>query len=168
MSGEFWPDDRQWRRLAPLLPNKPRGVPRVDGRRVISGIIHVQRSGCRWVDALIVYGPRKTLYNRFVRWAAKGVWQAVFEALAAESGPPAELLLDSIHVKAHRRAAGGKGGSAPKGTVRNSVFGRSVERHRQARALVKRWPKITANWALAMAHSRGGMVHSFSVLFKTR
>jgi transposase-like protein len=55
-----------------------------------------------------------------------------------------------------------------RGSVRNSVFSRSVERHGQARALVNRWPKITANWALAMAHSRGGMVHSFSVLFKTR
>jgi len=111
MSGEFWLDDRQWRRLAPLLPNKPRGVPRVDDRRVISGIIHVLRSGGRWVDAPIVYGPRKTLYNRFVRWAAKGVWQAVFAALAAAGGPPAEVLLDSTHVKAHRCAAGGKGGS---------------------------------------------------------
>ena len=111
MSGEFWLDDRQWRRLAPLLPNKPRGVPRVDDRRVISGIIHVLRSGGRWADAPAVYGPRKTLYNRFVRWAARGVWQAVFDALAATGGPPAEVLLDSTHVKAHRCAAGGKGGS---------------------------------------------------------
>lgn len=114
MSGEFWLDDRQWRRLAPLLPNKPRGVPRADDRRVIGGIIHGLRSGGRWVDAPIVHGPRKARYNRFVRWAAKGVWQAVFEALAAESGPPAELPLDSTHVQAHRRAAGGKGGSAPR------------------------------------------------------
>ena len=63
MSGEFWLTDRQWQRLAPLLPNKPRGVPRVDDRRVISGIIHVLRSGGRWVDAPASYGPRKTLYN---------------------------------------------------------------------------------------------------------
>lgn len=111
MSEEFWLSDRQWRRLEPLLPNKPRGVPRADDRRVISGIVHVLRSGCRWVDAPAVYGPRKTLYNRFVRWAAKGVWQAVFEALAAAGGPPAEVLLDSTHVKAHRCAAGGKGGT---------------------------------------------------------
>jgi len=111
VSGEFWLSDRQWARLAPLLPNKPRGVPRVDDRRVISGIIHVLRSGGRWADAPAVYGPRKTLYNRFVRWAARGVWQAVFDALAATGGPPAEVLLDSTHVKAHRCAAGGKGGS---------------------------------------------------------
>ena len=54
------------------------------------------------------------------------------------------------------------------GTVRNSVCVRSVERHGQAMARVKRWPKSTANWALAMAHSRGGILHSRSVLFKTR
>jgi transposase len=112
VSGEFWLSDRQWRRLEPLLPNKPRGVPRVDDRRVVSGIVHVLRSGGRWIDAPSAYGPGKTLYNRFVRWAAKGVWQAVFEALAAADGPPAEVLLDSTHVKADRCAAGGKGGSA--------------------------------------------------------
>ena len=67
MTEEFWLSDGQWSRLAPLLPNKPRGVPRVDDRRVISGIIHVLRSGCRWADAPSPYGPRKTLYNRFVR-----------------------------------------------------------------------------------------------------
>ena len=108
----FWLNDRQWRRLEPLLPNKPRGVPRVDDRQVVSGIVHVLRSGGRWVDGPAAYGPRKTLYNRFVRWAAKGVWAEVFHALAAAGGPLAEVLLDSTHVKAHRCAAGGKGGSA--------------------------------------------------------
>jgi transposase len=111
VSGEFWLNNQQWQRLAPLLPNKPRGVPRADDRRVISGIVQVLRSGCRWADAPAVYGPRKTLYNRFVRWAAKGVWQAVFEALAAAGGPPPEVLLDSTHVKAHRCATGGQGGN---------------------------------------------------------
>ena len=114
MSGEFWLNDRQWARLAPLLPSKPRGVPRVDDRRGVSGIVHVLRSGGRWADAPAAYGPRKTLYNRFVRWAARGIRRAVFDALAATGGPPAEVLLDSTHVKAHRCAAGGKGGSAPK------------------------------------------------------
>ena len=110
MAGEFWLSDEQWVRLKPLLPNKPRGVPRVDDRRVISGIVHVLQSGCRWKDAPAVYGPPKTLYNRNVRWAAKGVWRDVFETLAAAGGPPAEVLIDSTHVKAHRSAAGGKGG----------------------------------------------------------
>ena len=70
----FWLSERQFARLEPLLPTDTRGKPRVDDRRVISGIVHVLKSGCRWADAPPVYGPRKTLYNRFVRWAAKGVW----------------------------------------------------------------------------------------------
>jgi transposase len=61
--------DARFERLRPLLPNKVRGVARVDDR-VISGIIHVVKSGGRWVDAPACYGPKKTLYNRFVRWAA--------------------------------------------------------------------------------------------------
>lgn len=108
----FWLSDEQFARLEPLLPTDTRGKPRVDDRRVISGIVHVLKSGCRWADAPAVYGPKKTLYNRFVRWAAKGVWTGIFEALASAGGPPAELLIDSSAVKAHRCAAGAKGGSA--------------------------------------------------------
>jgi transposase len=67
-------------------------------------------SGSRWADAPSIYGPRKTLYNRFVRWAKKGVWREAFEALAAAGGLPSEVMLDSTHAKAHRCAAGGKGG----------------------------------------------------------
>ena len=111
MLDAFLLDDRQWTRLRPLLPNNTRGVPRVDDRRVISGIVHVLRSGCRWKDAPAAYGPHKTLYNRFVRWAAKGVWAELFHALASVGGPPAEVLLDSTTMKVHRCAAGGKGGS---------------------------------------------------------
>jgi transposase len=108
----FWLDEGQFARLASYLPSDTRGVPRVDDRRVISGIVHVLKSGCRWADAPAIYGPRKTLYNRFVRWAAKGVWLDIFEALATAGGPPSEVLIDSSAVKAHRCAAGGKGGNA--------------------------------------------------------
>jgi transposase len=66
----FWLSKEQYSRLSPLLPNKPRGVPRTDGRRMI---VHVLKTGGRWVDALAVYGPGKTLNDRFVRWANKGV-----------------------------------------------------------------------------------------------
>ena len=106
----FWLTDEQFSRLAPLLPTDTRGKPRVDDRRVISGIVHVLKSGGRWVDAPEAYGPRKTLYNRFVRWADKGVWINVFHALASAGGPPAEVLIDSSAVRAHRCASGGKGG----------------------------------------------------------
>ena len=110
MAKHFWLSTAHFTRLQPLLPNKVRGVPRVDDRRGISGIIHVLQSGCRWRDAPPVYGPPKTLYNRFVRWTRKGVWDRVFTELAAADGPPVVLMLDSTPVKAHRSAAGGKGG----------------------------------------------------------
>ena len=114
MADVFWLSEEQFERLRPLLPNKPRGVPRVDDRRVISGIVHVLMSGGRWVDAPAVYGPKKTLYNRWVRWARQGVWRRAFETLAASGGPAAEIMLDSTHAKAHRCAAGGQGGLSPR------------------------------------------------------
>ena len=85
----FWLTEGQFARLEPLLPTDTRGVERVDDRRVISGIVHVLKSGSRWKDAPPCYGPHKTLYNRFVRWAAKGVWEEVFVRLAESGGPPA-------------------------------------------------------------------------------
>jgi len=113
-SNYFWLSEARFRRLAPLLPTDTRGVPRVDDRRVISGIVHVLWSGCRWKDAPAVYGTHKTLYNRFMRWAAKGVWERLFLRLAEAGGPPAALMFDATHVKAHRSAAGGKGGPTRK------------------------------------------------------
>ncbi len=109
--GLFWLTDRQFGRLEPLLPRDTRGKPRVDDRRVISGIVHVLKSGGRWVDAPAEYGPKKTLYNRYVRWAAKGVWARIFAHLVQAGGPPEVLLIDSSSVKAHRSASGGKGGN---------------------------------------------------------
>ena len=106
----FWLTDEQFSKIAPHLPTDTRGKARVDDRRVISGIVHVLKSGGRWVDAPPEYGPKKTLYNRYVRWADKGVWVALFQALAKDGGPPAQVLIDSSAVKAHRSAAGGKGG----------------------------------------------------------
>lgn len=114
MSEVFWLSEAQFARLAPFLPTDTRGVARVDDRRVISGIVFVLMSGCRWRDAPTIYGPSKTLYNRFVRWAKKGIWRNAFEALAQAGGPPVEVMLDSTHAKAHRCAAGGKGGLKPK------------------------------------------------------
>ncbi|GGJ24058.1 transposase [Neoroseomonas lacus] len=94
----------QLRRLSPHFPLS-HGVPRVDDRRVLSGIIYVIRHGLQWRDAPVAYGPHKTLYNRFVRWSRLGVFDRIFAALAAESGPPERLMIDSTHLKAHRTAA---------------------------------------------------------------
>jgi len=107
----FWLNDEQWKQIEPHLPTDVRGVERVDDRRVISGILHVLKSGCRWCDCPPEYGPPTTIYNRFVRWAKRGVWETLFRALAA-NGRSADLqMIDSTYVKAHRSAAGGKGGS---------------------------------------------------------
>jgi transposase len=108
----FWLTDTQFAKISPHLPTDTRGKARVDDRRVISGIVHVLKSGGRWVDAPPEYGPKKTLYNRYVRWAIKGVWVQLFEALAAAGGPLTQVLIDSSAVKAHRSASGGKGGRA--------------------------------------------------------
>jgi len=111
MNGDqFWLTDAQFSKIAPYLATNTRGKERVDDRRVIGGIVHVLKSGGRWVDAAPDYGPKKTLDNRYVRWAAKGVWVNLFQALAQADGPPAQALIDSSAVKAHRSAAGGKGG----------------------------------------------------------
>ena len=120
----FWLNATQFARLEPHLPTDTRGKPRVDDRRVISGIVHVLKSGGRWVDAPDVYGPHKTLYNRFVRWAAKGVWTNIFRALASAGGPPAQVLIASSAVKAHRCASGGKGGNSAKRSGVRAVGGR--------------------------------------------
>ncbi len=107
---QFWLTDAQFSKIAPHLPTDTPGKARVDDRRVISGIIHVLKSSGRWIDAPPDYGPKKTLYNRYVRWAAKGIWVALFHELARAGGPPAQVLIDPSAVKAHRSASGGKGG----------------------------------------------------------
>ena len=110
-SNLFWLSDDQWSRIAPLLPTDVRGKDRVDDRRVISGILQVLKSGCRWCDCPPEYGPPTTIYNRFVRWAERGVWENLFRALAARGRSSETQMIDSTHIKAHRSAAGGKGGS---------------------------------------------------------
>jgi transposase len=107
----FWLSDEQWARIEPHLPTDVRGVERVDDRRVISGIVHVLKSGCRWCDCPEAYGPYTTIYNRFVRWAQRGIWENLFRQLAGNGRSADTQMIDSTHVKAHRSAAGGKGGS---------------------------------------------------------
>ena len=104
MSDLFWLSERQLAKIEPHFPLS-HGVPRVDDRRVISGIVHVIRNGLRWRDAPPVHGPHKTLYNRFVRWSRLGVFSQIFAALTEEAGPPDRLMIDATHLKAHRTAA---------------------------------------------------------------
>ena len=104
MSDLFWLSDEQMRRIRPYFPLS-HGVPRVDDRRVISGIIFVIRNGLRWRDAPREYGPHKTIYNRFVRWSRLGVFNKIFAELARQAGKPSRLMIDATHLKAHRTAA---------------------------------------------------------------
>ena len=101
----------EWSIIEPLLPPAPPGKQRVDDRRVLNGIFWVLRTGSPWRDLPARYGPSTTVYNRYNRWSQKGIWQYMFaELTAAFAGTPEQVSIDSTHVKAHRSAAGGKGG----------------------------------------------------------
>jgi putative transposase len=104
MSDLLWLSADQLRRIEPFFPLS-HGIPRVNDRRVISGIVFVIRNGLRWRDAPAAYGPAKTLYNRFVRWSRLGVFDRIFAALAGRAGEPDCIMIDSTHLKAHRTAA---------------------------------------------------------------
>ena len=109
MAGEFWFDDAPWAVIAPLLPTNQCGAHRLDDRRILSGIVHVLKTGCRWPDTRTVYGPATTIDNRYRRWSVKGVWLAMLAALVTFDAGTFQAI-DSTSVKAHRSAAGGKGG----------------------------------------------------------
>jgi transposase len=110
MNRLFWQSDEQWARIEPLLPHF--GSPeRKDDRWVLSGIIHVLRTGMPWRDCPSEYGPYTTIYNRFNRWSARGIWQSLYAALTCDHEPPREVMADSSHFKAHRSPAGVKRGA---------------------------------------------------------
>ena len=95
MSDLIWLSEVQMRRIEPHFPQS-HGVPRVDDRRVISGIIFVIRNGLRWRDAPKDYGPHKTIYNRFVRWSRLGVFNKIFAELARKAGKPRRLMITPL------------------------------------------------------------------------
>ena len=132
----FWLSKEAWAAIDPHLPRGKPGKPRVDDRRVISGILHVLKTGCRWRDVPPEYGPATTIYNRYNRWSRRGLWQRLFEQIAASGDVPRELSLDSSHVKAHRLAAGAKGGNG-----RKRLGARAAAAPR--RSIV--WPMIAAD-----------------------
>ena len=120
----FWLSDEEWARIEPYLPRGRRGAHRVDDRRVISGIIHMLKTGARWRDCPADYGPYTTIYNRFNRWSKQGVWEDVFYALSGSSGVVSTTAVDSTHVKAHRSAAGAKGGTSSRPSADLAADGR--------------------------------------------
>ena len=114
MADNFWLTEGQWAVIAPLLPMVHTGPERQDDHRIISGIIHRLREGCRWRALPDEYGPYTTVYNRYNRWSKRGIWQGIFAVLAACAEPPAVVMIDSSAVRAHRSASGAKGGRKAK------------------------------------------------------
>ena len=102
--------DEEWAVIQPLLPSGGRGPRRVDDRRVLNGIFYILRTGAPWRDLPERYGPHTTVYNRYARWARRGVWKAIFDGLAERSAGSL-LFIDASIVKAHRAATGAKGGN---------------------------------------------------------
>ena len=94
----------EWDVIKPMLPNKPRGVPRVDDRRVLNGIFWALRSGEPWRDLPETYGPHTTCYNRFVRWRKAGVWDRLMQAVAEIHDGDVQMI-DSSSVRVHQHAA---------------------------------------------------------------
>ncbi len=104
MSDLYWLTDEQMARLEPFFP-KSHGRPRVDDRRVLSGIIFVNRDGLRWRDAPAAYGPHKTLYNRWKRWSEAGVFVRMMEGLSGAQTERRTVMIDATYLKAHRTAS---------------------------------------------------------------
>jgi len=104
MSEPWLLSEAQMRRMEPYFPLS-HSIPRVDDRRIVSGIIYVIRGGLMWRDAPKAYGPHKTIYNRFIRWSRLGVFNRIFAELAGKAGEPDTIMIDATHLKAHRTAA---------------------------------------------------------------
>jgi transposase len=121
VSGLFWLSDVQWAAIEPHLPMVHTGPRRVDDRRVISGIVHRFREGCRWRALPPEYGPYTTVFNRWNRWSQRGLWQGIFAALVACADPPEVTMIDSSAVKAHRSAAGATKGVKAMPAARQSA-----------------------------------------------
>lgn len=93
--------DFEWSIIQPLLPNKPRGVARVDDRKVLNGIYWRLRTGSPWADIPERYGPATTCYNRFVRWRRLGVWDKLFAAVSAAYEGHVQMV-DSSSIRVHQ------------------------------------------------------------------
>jgi transposase len=133
MAGEFWLDDQQWAAIEPQLPKNQPGAHRQDDRRVLSGIIHVLKVGCRWRDCPAIYGPPTTIYNRFHRWSRRGVWQRLFNTLVEVTAGGMQII-DSTTAKAHRSAGGGKGGPQRRRLVAHAAAARRKSMRRSTAA----------------------------------
>jgi transposase len=107
--GRYDLTEKEWQAIQPHLPNKPRGVPRVDDRRVLNGIFWVLRSGAFWSDLPERYGPPTTVYNRFNRWRKAGVWDRLMDEITRLYDGDVQMIDTSI-VRVHQHGATAKRG----------------------------------------------------------
>ena len=155
MSDLYWLTDEQMTRLQPYFP-KSHGKPRVDDRRVLSGIVFVNRNRLRWCDAPSAYGPHKTLYNRWKRWGERGVFLRMMEGLAAAEAVPKTVMIDATYLKAqildHMRLDAGIA-DQPKGVAGRAALGimidDNIDGHRAS------FQQQGASSAMSGAHSSG-------------
>lgn len=119
----FWLSDEAWAVIEPHLPKNQPGARRVDDRRVISGIVHVLKVGCRWCDCPADYGPSTTIYNRFNRWSRRGFWLQLLAALVDAGVVTKSTAIDSTYIKIQRAAFGAKGGARNKRSGGRGVAG---------------------------------------------
>jgi transposase len=117
--------DFEWTAISPFLPNKPRGVPRVNDRRVLNGIFWILRSGAPWRDLPEGSGPYTTCYNRFVRWRTAGIWDLIMGALA-EAHDGSVQMIDTSIVRVHQHG-GCAGGSETRLMGRSGISTTSAE-----------------------------------------
>jgi len=104
--------DPQWQRIEQLVPGKKgdRGRHGEDNRRFVDAVLWVARAGAPWRDLPEELGKWNSVFQRFRRWAKKGDWERIFNALI--ENPDFEyLIIDSTIVRAHQHAAGAKGGA---------------------------------------------------------
>jgi putative transposase len=99
--------DFEWSAMQPLLPNRPRGVPRVDDRRVLNGIFWRLRTGAPWADIPERHGPHTTCVNRFNRWRKVGVWDRILKAVSKAYDEDIQMI-DSSSIRVHQHAANAK------------------------------------------------------------
>ena len=108
--------ETEWARLQPLLPPRKAGKPRQDDRRILNGILWKLATGVPWRDLPERYGPWQTVYTRFRRWTAAGVWDRLLAAVQRQADAAGELdwavhFVDGTVIRAHQHAAGAKGGT---------------------------------------------------------
>jgi transposase len=125
--------DYEWTAITPMLQNKPRGVRRVNDRRVLNGIFWVLRSGAPWRDLPENYGPYTACYNRFVRWRQAGIWDQIMEALAAAHDGAVQMIDTSV-VRVHQHGACIAGNGEQHGLVARRAY------EQDSRCRGRQWP----------------------------